>query len=88
MKKLAENEIILMVAERPTKRETRKFFKDFDCTILFPYLNPNRIIPIFIEYMEEFKKAVKIGFYRDFLKKGIINSKQFEILMRLQEQND
>jgi len=35
------------------------------------------------ENMTAFKKAMKIGFYKNFLNKGIINPSQFERLMQI-----
>jgi hypothetical protein len=37
------------------------------------------------ESLCKFKQAIKVGFYKDFYKNGIINSAQFEKLMQLQK---
>ena len=47
----------------------------------------NGIITLSGEDLNKFKTAIKIGFYRNFYKKGIINSEQFERLMQLQNEN-
>ena len=40
------------------------------------------------ENFEAFKKAMKIAYYKTFRKNGLITDKQFEILMKMQnEQN-
>jgi len=36
------------------------------------------------ESLNKFKQAIKVGFYKDFYKNGIINSTQFEKLMQIQ----
>jgi hypothetical protein len=36
------------------------------------------------ENLTAFKKAIKTGYYRDMLKKGIISISEFDILMRMQ----
>ena len=38
------------------------------------------------EYLEKFKRAMKIGYYKDMLKKGIISLTEFDILMLMQNQ--
>jgi len=35
------------------------------------------------ENLAAFKKAMKIGFYKSFLKKGIVNNSQFDKLMQI-----
>jgi hypothetical protein len=37
------------------------------------------------EDFTKFKQAIKVGFYKDFLKNGIITAQQFEKLMQLQK---
>jgi hypothetical protein len=39
------------------------------------------------ESLSKFKQAIKVGFYKDFYKSGIINSTQFEKLMQIQNNN-
>ena len=38
------------------------------------------------ENLSEFKKAMKIGYYKIFRKNGLITDKQFEILMKMQSE--
>jgi len=36
------------------------------------------------ESLSKFKQAIKVGFYKDFCKNGIITTAQFERLMQIQ----
>ncbi|MDR2569179.1 MAG: hypothetical protein LBD23_02630 [Oscillospiraceae bacterium] len=37
--------------------------------------------------LAEFKKAMKIGYYKIFRKNGLINDRQFEVLMKMQTES-
>lgn len=39
------------------------------------------------ENLNEFRKAMKVGYYKIFRKNGLINDKQFEILMKMQTES-
>ena len=37
------------------------------------------------ECLEAFYKAMKIGYYKEFLKRGLISQEQFDLLMKIQD---
>ena len=48
---------------------------------------PENKITLTGENISEFRKAMKIGYYKIFRKNGLISDKQFEILMKMQTES-
>ena len=49
--------------------------------------NENKRLEIHNEYKKEFVKAMKIGYYKEFFKQGLITAEQLEQLIAMQNKS-
>ena len=49
--------------------------------------NENKRLEISDEYKKEFVKAMKIGYYKEFFKQGLITANQLEQLIAMQDKS-
>lgn len=49
--------------------------------------NENKRLKISDEYKKEFVKAMKIGYYKEFFKQGLITAEQLEQLIAMQDKS-
>lgn len=49
--------------------------------------NENKRLEIPDEYKKEFIKAMKIGYYKEFFKQGLITAEQLEMLIAMQDKS-
>ncbi|MDE5992569.1 MAG: hypothetical protein K2G87_05910 [Oscillospiraceae bacterium] len=47
----------------------------------------NKMLEISDEYKKEFVKAMKIGYYKEFFKQGLITAEQLEQLIAMQDKS-
>ena len=50
-------------------------------------VNENKRLEISDEYKKEFVKAMKIGYYKEFFKQGLITAEQLEQLIAMQNKS-
>ena len=50
-------------------------------------VNENKRLEISDEYKKEFVKAMKIGYYKEFFKQGLITAEQLEQLIAMQDKS-
>lgn len=50
-------------------------------------VNENKRLEISDEYKKEFVKAMKIGYYKEFFKQGLITAEQLEKLIAMQNKS-
>ena len=51
-------------------------------------MNENRNITLSADEENSFVKAIKIGYYKEFYKKGLITAEQLDMLISLQNKNE